>query len=52
VVYSISGGVGLSPNHGYKIKRLVVALTIIFMLKISHSRGGATIGLRATSSYL
>ena len=52
MVYSISGGVGLSPNHGYKIKRLVVALPIIFVLKLSRSRDGATVGLRAMSSYV
>ena len=39
-------------RHGYKIKRLVVALPIIFVLKLSRSRDGATVGLRATSSYV
>ena len=42
----------LSGQHGYKIKRLVVALPIIFVLKLSRSRDGATVGLRATSSYV
>ena len=42
--------VAQSNNHGYKIKRLVVALTIIFVLKILRLRDGATVGLRATSS--
>jgi len=36
--------------HGYKIKRLVVALTIIFVLKISRSRDGATLGQRRVTS--
>ena len=42
----------MTDSHGYKIKRLVVALRIIFVLKLSRSRDGATVGLRAMSSYV